>query len=63
MLKRSDFDKNWYNASLWDALLDERKEFEVFDFGLVQDSWNLVFGVSIGDNKSESPAKFTKLIP
>lgn len=35
MLNRSDFDKNWYNASLWDALLDKRKEFEVFDFGLV----------------------------
>lgn len=63
MLNRSDFDKNWYNASLWDALLDKRKEFEVFDFGLVQDSWNLFFGVSIGDNESESPAKSTKLIP
>lgn len=38
MLKWFDFDKNWYNASLRDALLDRRKEIKILDFGFVPDS-------------------------
>ena len=38
MLKWFDFDKNWYNASLRDALLDRSKEIKILDFGFVPDS-------------------------